>query len=153
MFDLQETRATFNYVVTGSNLGKQFTFVGEFNVMTTDDFIVFKNAIRDDVGEQGPDEVWSPYVEKCFVGWVNIPGQTETWIASNGQPAECTGANRACFLSRPGVSQAIVFAFMEAFRGGDAIAPLAAGEDEGLGNSQLSPVAGTTETPEPERGS
>lgn len=149
MFDLNETRQTFNYLVKGSNLGQAFTFVGEFNVMNMNDFIQFKNGIRDDVGESGPDEVWKPYVQRCFVGWVNIPGQEETWIGSGGQPAECSELNLARFLQRPGVAQAIVFAFLEAFRGGEAIAPLAGDEDDGLGNSPPSPAGGTMAMSEP----
>lgn len=152
MFDLQETRGSFNYPVKGANLGQEFYFIGEFLVMDLAGFIKFKDGIKDDVAKEGPDNVWLPYVEKCFVGWVNLPGQPETWIADGGEPVECTPERLQKLLSRPGVAQAIVYAFLDACRATE-VSTVATGEDDGLGNSRPSPDDGTTETPERGSGS
>jgi hypothetical protein len=150
MFEIKETRKTFNWPVKGVSLGEQFKFTGEFPVVTFDEFIAFRNEVLKGIKtfENGVDDSWRPYAKRICIGWVNLPGQQDTWIAQDGFPIDCTPDLYDQLLNRNGVAQAIVYNFMDACRAIE-MAPIAQGQDDGLGNSQASPDAGTTETSEP----
>jgi hypothetical protein len=151
MFDIRETRETFNWVVNGVSLGEKFKFIGEYKVVTFDEFIAFRDEVLKGIKtfENGVDDSWRPYAKRICIGWVNLPGQQDTWIGENGAPIDCTPASYEQLLNRNGVAQAIVYNFMDACRATE-MAPIAQGQDDGLGNSQASPDAGSTETSEPE---
>jgi hypothetical protein len=147
MFEIKETRKTFNWPVKGVSLGEPFRFIGEFRVVTFDEFIAFRNEVLKSIKtfENGVDDSWRPYAMRICVGWVNLPGQQDTWIAENGVAIDCTAHLYEQLLKRNGVAQAIVYNFMDACRATE-VTPIAQSQDDGLGNSPASPDAGTTET-------
>jgi hypothetical protein len=149
MFDLRETRKTFNWPVKGTNLGEPFEFIGEYRVKDFDEFVRFKKEFTEYAkNQENADNAYRIYAGKVFVGWVNLPGRPETWIADDGEPVECTTELYEMLLRRPGVAQSILFSYWKA-NWSNELPAIAQGQDDGLGNSPASPDAGSTETSEP----
>lgn len=138
MFDLQETRATFNALVKGSNLNQEFSFIGEFRVIDQAELQKISAQFPDEVVRLGADAVWAPYIKAYFVGWVNLEGHEDTWIKNAGKPIACTPEGIAALTRRPGVARAIIYTFLDACRESQV-------QQDGLGNLPPSPTTGTTE--------
>ena len=109
--------------VTGASNGQEFTFVGKFITLDSDDQRSEMEA-RVDAAVRLSEENHQAKVfrqackslaDDIFLGWANRPGDPESlWVTDeDGNPLDCTEEKRKEMLSRPSVAWWIVQAFRE----------------------------------------